>query len=1056
MELNGKDFTVIAVCPIGRFGNYVVAASGSGNRDPENSLTVYKFEAQNVEEPLRKIASVKVSVPFSTIGWTRYGEETKEHEFGFIVGGHEDGSVSLWEATAIIGAKENKKINFGLLQSKKFHSSRVNVIKFNQKPSLFASGSREIVIISIEKNLTLESPVKCPSQDDTEITSLAWNEKVPYILSSATLTGTTYIWEMKKSEVFLRIVDQGIIGDPEEERVQQPVITKTLWCSDGVQILIAYDHPDFTFLTQYHMKQPSAPTAEYHGGHREPICDITKNPHDTNFILTLGKDDTVTLWSLRTQKALVHIPMNEKITSILWLNKTPDVFVAVSASGVLSHYQVNFSTDAFNKGENVELPPKWLFKKSGMSFAFGGKFATFSEKNSSNITLHSLSGNLELSTKMKTFIEKTEKIDSATFLEEKILSSKDNHKDKNATLFWVTLKCLLKDDYQQLFTLMGFEKNKLQSEVYAFIGKKSEKTQNKERQRVTLVNNNINDEAEEFWNTAMAKNDKEEAKVNSKSTEVLNEKPMTIQETVTKNINWNQGAEKLIKHSLLIGDLESAVDVALKCGREAEALLIASAGDKNLFNKAKASFFNKNKDLFIKNIFSSIINGNFEALFEYNVLKDWKEYILYAKTYLQGGEFINFANNLGDRLSSNTDIYMALVCYALGRNYEKCVELLYNNYLKETEKLGKNEKKYFTQNLFEHIISLNNILSSGSDAITDKIISEYCEILINEGLFTEALSYLSKLKNSNNRILTLYDRLQNHCDYNNKYAKLQPPFNIIVVKPKIEKVAVSSKAKGLSTNTGANTNKLPTKTGKDILWDEPQDKKNPFENKPVKNLKGFGNNRDEGHPSEIVNQPKPSENRVPLTKNPFHKSNPPNEIKPNPLNELSNTNNSTINSNVTTEKRPTPGRPVNPPMPLKRSSVEPETPIQNNPSPVINPPVRAPNVPPKNVLPRPVNSLPNLNKTETTTTPAINKLVPSSSVTSLPSQSNIQPMSTEEELVHSSFEKFIDLYNSSYPDDNKQKDFFNRVSPLLTKLKNHEIKINLLKLLVEFINSKIY
>ncbi len=33
----------------------------------------------------------------------------------------------------------------------------------------------------------------------------------------------------------------------------------------------------------------------------------------------------------------------------------------------------------------------------------------------------------------------------------------------------------------------------------------------------------------------------------------------------------------MIKSSLLTGDLESAVDIALKCGREAEALLIASA-----------------------------------------------------------------------------------------------------------------------------------------------------------------------------------------------------------------------------------------------------------------------------------------------------------------------------------------------------------------------------------------------------------------------------------------------------------------------------------------------
>jgi hypothetical protein len=61
-------------------------------------------------------------------------------------------------------------------------------------------------------------------------------------------------------------------------------------------------------------------------------------------------------------------------------------------------------------------------------------------------------------------------------------------------------------------------------------------------------------------------------------------------------------------------------------------------------------------------------------------------------------------------------------------------------------------------------------------------------------------------------------------------------------------------------------------------------------------------------------------------------------------------------------------------------------------------------------------------------------------------------MSGEEEFVHNSFEKFITLYDHTYPDENKQKDFKSRVNPLLTKLKNHELKITLLKLLIEFIN----
>ncbi len=84
-----------------------------------------------------------------------------------------------------------------------------------------------------------------------------------------------------------------------------------------------------------------------------------------------------------------------------------------------------------------------------------------------------------------------------------------------------------------------------------------------------------------------------------------------------------------------------------------------------------------------------------------------------------------------------------------------------------------------------------------------------------------------------------------------------------------------------------------------------------------------------------------------------------------------------------------------------------------------------------------------------------NRLEPNnrfSSPVSAKSAEKTTPMNQDEETVHSSFEKFLTIYNATYTDENKQKDFYQRVVPLLTKLKNHEIKITLLKLLIEFIN----
>jgi hypothetical protein len=59
-------------------------------------------------------------------------------------------------------------------------------------------------------------------------------------------------------------------------------------------------------------------------------------------------------------------------------------------------------------------------------------------------------------------------------------------------------------------------------------------------------------------------------------------KSYPILETISRNGNWDEGPEGIIKKNLLLGNLEYAAKVALKCGRTAEALLIAEQGGKEL------------------------------------------------------------------------------------------------------------------------------------------------------------------------------------------------------------------------------------------------------------------------------------------------------------------------------------------------------------------------------------------------------------------------------------------------------------------------------------------
>ena len=56
-----------------------------------------------------------------------------------------------------------------------------------------------------------------------------------------------------------------------------------------------------------------------------------------------------------------------------------------------------------------------------------------------------------------------------------------------------------------------------------------------------------------------------------------------VQETISRNTNWDEGVEGIIKQNLLIGELQYAAQVAMKSGRTTEALLIAEAGGPELY-----------------------------------------------------------------------------------------------------------------------------------------------------------------------------------------------------------------------------------------------------------------------------------------------------------------------------------------------------------------------------------------------------------------------------------------------------------------------------------------
>ena len=617
------------------------------------------------------------------------------------------------------------------------------------------------------------------------------------------------------------------------------------------------------------------------------------------------------------------------------------------------------------------------------------------------------------------------------------------------SFFWVCLKGIYINDEKLLFKEMGLDKEEIGNEVLSALGKKKKKEN---------IPHTFTQTIEDDENVEQIFDEEPIQRKDSPINKIETEQPNTITENKVRNINWNVGNEKLVKKSLLIGDLESAVELLFKNERYSEALLVASM-QPELFEKAKENYFKNNGDLFVKSFFPAIINRNFEMLFEYN-LRDWKEYLLYAKTYLNQNDFQQFAEKLGDKLSTFPDIYPALTSYILSGKIDKLLDLLYSNYQKELDKeVDKNE---LLQNTYQYIILTYKILVGDSRGFSNlnanKVLYEYCLLLIREGLNLEAGKCLNSIRGNNNtQIEELYDRLYYNCEeeLGRKFTKPNNPYNIIIIRPKNQNIKGKNQMVHNKLQNPINPQIVqPQNVNRNQLnpqnqFHRPQFQPQYPQNRNIQSNPPFNQNKPNviNKPPKIMHQ---NEHNKPFSNNPIQDQN-----KIQEENQMNNTNTQTQNTqnqplfdfsgeNKGQQRitKPPPIKPINqrrinnPPQPHFPQQNIQRTQNQNDNKNISN----SGNI--SNVPHFGNNNIDKGNSFQN------NPQFPNQNTQN--EQEEI-PMSNDEQNIYNYFENIVNVYNNVYPDENKRRDFESKIVVLLGKLKKHEIKHNLMKLLEEFI-----
>lgn len=120
-----------------------------------------------------------------------------------------DGAVTIWDAKSILEAPEQMKMGQGCISVQNIHDGvSVNAIEFNpNKPTLLASGGREVYIQDLSKSIstpTVFTPGEPNYHEGHTVTSISWNNVVPYILASASDDGTVVVWDLKNSKAIFQ------------------------------------------------------------------------------------------------------------------------------------------------------------------------------------------------------------------------------------------------------------------------------------------------------------------------------------------------------------------------------------------------------------------------------------------------------------------------------------------------------------------------------------------------------------------------------------------------------------------------------------------------------------------------------------------------------------------------------------------------------------------------------------------------------------------------------------------------------------------------------------
>lgn len=815
----------IAWSPAPQYPIYLAAGTAAQQLDATFStnaaLEIFALDLSSSDREMPLKGTVASEQRFHKLVWGSHGMESSSSSSGLLIGGSDNGVISIYDPTKILSGDTDDSMVF---QSTK-HTGPVQALDFNPfKTSLLASGASdsEIYIWDLTNPSNPLTPGSKTLPPDN-ISCVAWNRQVQHILASASPCGRCVVWDLRKNEPIIKVSDQSAT-----------IRCKAVeWHPDvATQMILASEDDRYPVIQMWDLRFATSPMKVLEG-HQRGILSIAWCPQDPDLLMSCAKDNRILCWNPNTQvvgeEIVYELPTTAQWSfDVSWCPRNPAMVCTTSFDGHVSVFSLmgggasgqdiqqqkvmsSFDADdpfmsqihqaqqqqqqlqqqkAAPTSAPLKKPPKWLRRPCGATFAFGGKLITFGyskESPSTQVNISQVTTEQELVGRSH---ELEGALASGSFMQYCSAKVESSTHELERTL-WSFLKINFEREPRRHFlTLLGYDPVELSKKV-ASSHKASASSSiqggvNAEElvQKMNLLTSGeaSGKTGEGVFSSGASTPSVAESKTPLSEAGSLNEGaaafdaiaaggPLSVDtgseigvgEVVNPRLPFqiptDDDIDGLITQALLTGNFEAAVDVCLHADRMADAFLLAIAGGPDLLARIQTRYFEKSKSN-VARLMSVVVNRDWRDIVESCVLENWREALAALVTYAKAEEFTALCDLLGQRLEQEGDKHCAnaMVCYICAGNVEKFVSCWSRNMPAEPSPLA-------LQDLIEKVMILKKavererrlLIDSGSSVLAEKL-SKYAEILASQGCLETAMGYLMTVNDQAN-LGVLKDRL---------------------------------------------------------------------------------------------------------------------------------------------------------------------------------------------------------------------------------------------------------------------------------------------------------